>query len=257
MDRAALGAAELGLASYRGLIDQLGIEPRHLAGADQFAIWLRACNQWLIAEGRSERLVAASKGQKTSALSYERRIVEQGEIETRDDLHDSMNALVWLQYPRAKRALSMLHLEQAGVSADLSRRGPRRDAATLFDEHGLVILTRDPVALSLLEGRQWQSAWLTHRAMFLKTTRLVVFGHALLDRLARPFKGLTGHAMLLLWQQEDWPHDARLDQLLQQRIAALASPRALLACPLMGWPGYAARQDLDYYADRSVFRSAS
>ncbi len=256
MERAALSAAALALASYRTLIDQLGIEPGELTRADQFAAWLIACNDWLQRHARQERLVAARHGAKTSALGYERRIVESGEIETRDDRHDSMNALVWLQYPSAKRALSLLHLEEASISSDPSRRGPRRDAATLFDEHGLVILVRHPQALALLKQRQWQSAWFTQRDMFIEQTRLVVFGHALLERLAHPYKGLTGHAMLLPWSANEWPNHALLDQEIKQRITALAAPGDLLACPVMGWPGFAAGQDLAYYADRNVFRSA-
>ena len=210
----------------------------------QFGAWLMQCNGWLSQHERRERLVHSPAGHKSSALQYERRIVEQGEIETRDDRHDSMNALVWLQFPLAKRALSRLHVEQSMASENVpcrgSERGPKRDAATLFDEHGLVVLARQPSALSLLQDRQWTDAWFTNRATFLQETRLVVFGHALLERLASPYKGLTGHAMLLLWPEADWPSLSQLDQVLEVRISALSSPRDLLACPLMGWPGYAA-----------------
>jgi hypothetical protein len=257
MECGTLSAAALALEPYRLLIEAIGIEPRGLVDAEQFAAWLSACNCQLAQQGRRERLVRAPAGRKTSALQYERRIVEQGEIETRDDRHDSMNALVWLQYPNSKHALSLLHVEEAHANPAAERRGARRDAATLFDEHGLVVLARHERALSLLEARQWCDAWLTNRQLFLQHTQLVVFGHALLERLAAPHKALTGHAMLLLWPEHDWPSGAQLDHLLAARITALASPRDLLACPVMGWPDYAARQDLLYYADRDVFRSAS
>ena len=91
----------------------------------------------------------------------------------------------------------------------------------------------------------------------MQRTQLVVFGYALLERLANRFKSLTGHAMLLLWPHDAWPSEAELDQLLATRVTQLASPRDLLACPVTGWPGYAASQDLAYYADRKVFRPAS
>ena len=137
MERGTLTAAQLSLLPYQTLIKAIGIEPRQLVDAQQFAAWLAACNQWLARHGRREWLVYSAPGHKSSAVQYERRIVEQGEIETRDDRHDSMNALIWLQYPHTKLAPSTLHLKESGSSVDTARRGPRRDAATLFDEHGV------------------------------------------------------------------------------------------------------------------------
>ena len=52
-----------------------------------------------------------------SAIDYERRVVEQNELIVRaGNLHDVMNALVWLTFPKTKRAISEAHVA-LGVTA--------------------------------------------------------------------------------------------------------------------------------------------
>ena len=124
MECAALSAADLCLVPYRALIGAIGIEPNRLFEPEQFAAWLDACNLWLKHQARPERLVRSLPSHKSSALQYERRILEHGEIETRDERHDSMNALVWLQFPLTKLAVSRLHVRESESSSDRTRAWP-------------------------------------------------------------------------------------------------------------------------------------
>jgi hypothetical protein len=219
-----------------------------------FEAFRLACNAWLKARQRAERLVAPL-GPKSSASAYEKRIVSHHEIETRSNLHDAMNGLMWLSYPLAKRSISALHVNEIAAQTDTSRRGPRRDAITLLDEHGVIMLSHRPDLMALLRGHHWQDAWCTQRQAFIEATRVVVFGHALLARLFTPHKSLGAHA-LVIECGDDWPDAAALDQEIARRVQALSAPGDLLALPAMGLPGWADAQDEAFYADQHVFRPA-
>ena len=61
------------------------------------------------------------------ALAYERAIAEEGEIATRPgNLHDALNALMWLLFPRTKAALNALHVAEH-FAATPNVRSERRD----------------------------------------------------------------------------------------------------------------------------------
>jgi hypothetical protein len=60
--------------------------------------------------------------------------------------HDLFNALAWMAYPRAKAMINAQHaaiLEERGEE-EAKRRGPERDALTLFDEGGVAVLSTIP-----------------------------------------------------------------------------------------------------------------
>jgi hypothetical protein len=78
---------------------------------------------------------------------YEGRVIERGEVPTRrDDWHDLFNALAFITFPRAKRALHARQytIMQGRLSPGAKRlpnaRTREQDALALFDEGGLVVV---------------------------------------------------------------------------------------------------------------------
>ncbi|HEY1691238.1 MAG TPA: DUF3025 domain-containing protein [Polyangiaceae bacterium] len=100
------------------------------------------------------------------AAFYDARIAREGRVPTRSrSWHDFLNALVWATFPRAKRALHARQLRALEVRVDPDAcslpgtRSREHDALALIDEGGVVALD---------DGR---------------STRLVLFGHALYEGL--------------------------------------------------------------------------
>ena len=171
--------------------------------------------------------------------AYETFIHRSACVPTRDNLHDFFNGLVWLALPAVKRRLNELQaaeIARAGISA---RRGPLRDALTLFDESG-ALLQAPPVLVAALRACDWTALFITHRARWADAS-LLMFGHALLEKLAHaPRKPLTAHVLLgdpLAMTAADW-------------IAKPFAPLPVLGVPGW-WPG---NEDPAFYDDAAVFR---
>jgi len=129
--------------------------------------------------------------QLPAGQAYEAYIAEQQQCPTRDNLHDLFNGLTWLALPRTKARLNVLQageIARAGVGA---RRGPLRDALTLFDENG-ALLQAPPALWQALEERDWQRLFVDLRGLWAQA-RLVLFGHALQEKLQQPRKAITAH----------------------------------------------------------------
>ena len=196
--------------------------------------------------------------------AYERRIFETGEVSTRaDDWHDLFNALVWCRLPRIKAAFNAVHYRNLGQERG-GRRGPRRDALTLLDESGALVVSRHPDLLQALARRDWQEAFVARREAWASGTRVMICGHALLEKYLDPWKSITAHA-LLLQVDAGLPiggsdFTAWLDAALGERVRARGlcdAPGDLSPLPLAGIPGWWLNgpQDASFYADRSVFRT--
>jgi hypothetical protein len=206
------------------------------------------------------RFVAPDK----SPMAYEERIVTRAEVVTRPhDWHDFFNALVWLRFPQTKRCLAELHARGMRSPARDGRRGPLRDAATQFDESGVVVAASDRCLLDLLAARQWKALFWTRRQQVLRRMRFAVFGHGLYDALRAPFYRICGRAAVVAVPQAciDAPAEAlcfHVDPILAQRFAEgtwYPRPKTLLALPLLGIPGVCAEnEDPAYYDDSVQFR---
>jgi hypothetical protein len=117
---------------------------------------------------------------------YDGRIALGGEVPCLDSsYHDLFNALVWAAFPRSKRALHRRQFQalQASLPAGLerlpNRRTRERDALTLFDEGGsllLAVASRRGAA----ERKGLAARPLRHRQA---PPRAMLFGHALMDHL--------------------------------------------------------------------------
>jgi hypothetical protein len=211
--------------------------------------------------GRTLRFFPAAE---RPGVVYERHIYETGEVPTRaQDWHDLFNALVWCRLPRLKAAMNAQHCAQPDA-ARVGSRGPLRDALTLLDESGALVISSDRDLLQALAQRDWARAFHECRDVWATRARIVLCGHALLDKLRAPYKAMTAHALLL--SGEPSPADqsldewfSRLDAVLARRLLAglCSRPADLSPLPLMGVPGWwsAGPQDEGFYADRAVFRA--
>ena len=203
------------------------------------------------ASGRPIRFAAPGAA---GASAYEEHIHRTGEVPTRDNLHDFFNALVWLTFPRAKAALNALQATAIARDGVGPRRGALRDAATLIDENALLLVTRRDDLVDALAAHDWRRLFVGHRAAWRAEVRAIVFGHALMEKLTAPYRGVTAHA-LHVRLAPDAPL-ATIDAAIAAALDDGLAPGRLRPLPVLGIPGWADNQDATYYEDASVFRPA-
>ncbi len=194
--------------------------------------------------------------------AYEAFIRRTAQVPTRDNLHDFFNGLVWLRFPQAKTALNRLQSEAIAAQGVGAVRGPVRDAITVFDENGALLLAPPAVATVLwpaLLARDWHALFVTHRAWWAQA-QLVLFGHALMEQLVSPRKPITAHVWV--WPFEPAGSGADPVPALDAALAADLSAERLSAkpftpLPVLGVPGWwPDNEDPAFYADVTVFRPA-
>jgi hypothetical protein len=182
---------------------------------------------------------------------YEQFIFDTGQCPVRPGLHDFFNALVWMRFPQSKAALNRLQAAEIARQGIAARRGAVRDAITVFDENGALL--QAPVALwQALEERAWRRLFVELRPLW-REARLWIFGHALLEQLANPRKGLTAHV---------WLGDAALDSgaaadawLAARCTAEGLARKPFTPLPVLGVPGWwPANENFSFYDDSHVFR---
>lgn len=211
-----------------------------------------------VASGAPLRLVAPG-----GKLPYEIRVYESGELECRErNWHDLFNVLVWLAFPQAKATLNARH--HAAWSADGgSGRGAVRDALTLFDESGLIVLSARPMLLQMIRDFRWKPLFWTRRGEIAGNMCFLPFGHALCEKALAPYRGLTGHAVLLEAGADllALPPAAQMAYVDAQLAAWLAGPqvmqstRELAPLPVLGIPGWCPGNESEaYYDDTEYFR---
>ena len=183
--------------------------------------------------------------------AYEQYIWDTRRVPTRDNLHDFFNGLVWQQFPLTKRRLNELQARAIAADGVQAVRGPLRDALTVFDENGAVL--RAPPALwEALRARDWQRLFIDLRPLW-GHARLVVFGHALLEKLVIPRKPMVAHVYQAPVAIESI---AILDAWLAQEIQPQPwSAKPFNPLPVLGVPGWwPPNETPDFYADTQVFR---
>ena len=196
--------------------------------------------------------------------AYEAHIFQTHRVPTRCGAHDFFNGLIWQHWPQTKRVLNALQWAQIEKDGVQKTRGPLRDALTLLDENGALLIAPQAIWDALVT-RDWVTALHTHRSLWA-SARLYIVGHALLEQLLLfPRKSLTAHLWLPTPAFQDTvsaiPHAAGMRTALDAAWAqALASDGALVQkpftpLPVMGTPGWVAdNADAAYYADTAVFR---
>ena len=187
-----------------------------------------------------------------AGTAYEAFIRDTAQVPTREGLHDFFNALCWMHFPQAKQQLNRLQAAEIARDGVQARRGPVRDAITVFDENAVLVQAPDALWCALTEHR-WHEALVAQRARWAEV-RLWLFGHAALEKLVRPYPGITVH----LWRVPQGVTHSGLDAWLAQDLqpAKLAS-KPFSPLPILGVPGWwAANADASFYEDRTVFRPA-
>lgn len=206
---------------------------------------------------------AACLSSVPTAADYEQRIYEAGTVPLRAaNWHDLFNALAWLVFPRAKAAVNRAHVaQQRHAPVVPGVRGRRRDALTLLDESGVLVLSSSADMLGQLRAFAWKRVFWEERETLLRTTRVLLFGHGLYEKALAPYVGMSAHALLLEVPAAAGTVDA--DTLLAQAdaIAAgaveagLASPRELTPLPLLGVPGWwDDNRNAAFYDNAAYFR---
>ena len=186
-------------------------------------------------------------------MAYEQFIFETRCIPTRDNLHDFFNGLIWLHYPATKRRLNDLQARAIAAQGVGAVRGPLRDAVTVFDENGAVLLAPQPLH-EALAARQWRRLCVELRPLW-RQARLLVLGHALLEKLVSPRKSITAH---VYQAQAAIKNEAMVDQALARDLSApWLAAKPFNPLPILGVPGWwPENENFCFYDDSLVFRSA-
>lgn len=183
--------------------------------------------------------------------AYEQFIFETKTVPTRDNLHDFFNGLCWLTFPQTKKKLNQLQAQQLARDGVQKIRGPVRDALTLFDENAALLLAPQPLWDALME-RCWQRLFVDLRPLWAEA-QLVLFGHALLEKLVNPRKPITAHvyraqpAMDSIADLDAWvAADLNVEKLAGKPFVPL---------PVLGVPGWwEDNENPCFYEDILVFR---
>ena len=186
-------------------------------------------------------------------MAYEQFIFDTRCVPTREGLHDFFNGLCWLHLPQTKTRLNQLQAAQIAADGIQSVRGPVRDALTVFDENAAFL--RAPDALwQALAAKDWTRLFGELRPLWDESW-LLLFGHALLEKLVQPRKAITAHVYRVDPATDSL---AGLDAWLAPHLSAqtlAAKPFAHL--PVLGVPHWwPANEVPGFYDDVQVFRPA-
>ena len=184
-------------------------------------------------------------------VAYESYIFDSDCCPTREGLHDFFNGLAWLLFPQTKRRLNHLHVAQISQTGIQPVRGPARDALTVFDENAAFF--QGPDALwDALVAKDWHRLFVTLRPLW-QEAHLVLFGHALLEKLVDARKPITAHvfraraATNSIADMDAW--------VAAQLTAEMLATKPFAHLPVLGVPGWwPENADPAFYADTSVFR---
>ena len=187
-----------------------------------------------------------------------------------------MNALTHtlpatLQQARKARRLSQLELSlRMGVSqrhvsfVESGRSRPSRDLLlTWLQELDAPLALRNAALLqapdalwNALAQRQWLLLFTELRPLWSQA-RLVLFGHALLEKLATPRKSITAHVLRV--DPSAGAEPARWDAWLADVLdPGMLADRPFVPLPVLGVPGWwPANENPHFYMDALVFRPAA
>lgn len=187
-----------------------------------------------------------------AGMAYESYIFDSNCCPTREGLHDFFNGLAWLQFPLTKRRLNHLHVAQIAKTGIQPVRGPARDGLTVFDENAAFLQCPDAL-WEALAAKDWRRLFGPLRPLWAQS-HLVLFGHALLEKLVLPRKPITAHVYRA---QEASNSIAEVDAWMAADLSAekLAS-KPFAHLPVLGVPGWwLGNDDPAFYGDAHVFRA--
>lgn len=225
--------------------------------------WIRPANELAAARGlcnlNGQPIRFIPQEQLPAGTPYEAHIAITGEVPTRPNFHDFFNTLAWLHMPGIKRELNGLHARAFAQVATAGTRGSLRDAATLFDENAALFVSSDAALLHALREHDWKTVLLKSESAFFACADVVLFGHALVEKLLVPYKSVTAH----VWTIEvepTWLSLPTIERLADLDVRVAASLRQGLRSadfchlPVLGVPGWWPGQGPAFYDDAEVFR---
>jgi hypothetical protein len=219
------------------------------------------------ANGREIRFVVP-EAIAAGAAGYEGHIAATGEVPTRPaNWHDLFNALCWIAWPLTKAQINLQHvalLAERGAE-EQRRRGPERDALTLFDEGGVIVAASDPALLQLIRDFRWKELFWVRRAETEARLKFFGFGHGFYEQALAPYIGMVAKTVFvpvdelfhLLPIEVQVPRvDALAAAFFANRLR-FASPKSLAPLPVLGIPDWHFdAQDEAFYDDPEHFRGS-
>ena len=200
-----------------------------------------------------------------SAVAYEQTIALTGCIPTRDNLHDRYNAIAWLGFPKTKQCLNRLQVQD--IAKGVEGRSRFRDALTLFDENGAILVTGSEAIADRLRNFHWNALFVEHRQEWLDKAEVFLLGHGLMEKLEQPFPGLCAHTAIIVMDEVRFAtfrqvSDSQLRRAMVDELASdwvsksLTGSMCLQPLPVLGIPGWwSANEMTDFYDNPSVFRA--
>jgi len=261
-------------ASVLPLATEIVANPAAIAPADSNADtsvsagWRDKINagaaEGMLRNQRQQAIRFVAQDELPEGMAYEAYISDTGHVPTRENLHDFFNALVWLNFPLIKTQLNALQSAQIASLGIGKSRGAARDAATIFDENAALLVVRhsDEGArlIEALRDHRWRQAFVEQRHLFGVHCEVWSFGHALMEKLAQPYKAITAHAWVVTVEANYFDLDLRarrayLDRKVAQQLKGHTLTTAdYTPLPGLGIPGWWPNQAEDFYADTQVFR---
>jgi hypothetical protein len=228
------------------------------------ADWREELNRYATQRGlrnhRNLPLRFIPQSELPSGVAYEAYISQTGGVPTRDNLHDFFNALVWLTFPRIKvqlNALQAAEIERSATQNPDAPRGKVRDAATIFDENAVLLVTSDQELVTALRSHDWLEAFHVRRDEFNQRCAIFLFGHALMEKLVSPYKAITGHmwvASTAIVEVAVIDQCALLDAQVSDQLQSGLTTKDFSPLPILGVPDWCESQNEIFYKDAAVFR---
>ena len=188
--------------------------------------------------------------------AYEQFIFDTNTVPTRDNLHDFFNGLCWITFPQIKKKLNQLQAAEIAKVGVQPLRGPVRDALTVFDENAAFLIAPQPLWDALL-ARDWNRLFVVLRPLW-KDAQLVLFGHALLEKLVYPRKPITAHVYIAQPAIKSIASFADLDASVAAGLSAAGlAGKPFTPLPVLGVPGWwPENENFSFYDDSLIFRPA-
>ena len=215
------------------------------------------------AQGLRVRFVPQAPKSMHFRDGFEPRAFLKGEVQLRPlDWHDLFNALVWMTFPTAKALINARHYEALSIG-ETGNRPPARDALTLFDEEGVLVLSSEAGLLELVREFRWKELFWKRREEVMTRMRFFLFGHALYHKALDPFVGMTGKAVLLKVPDAfaQLPLNSQVseaDRLLAAHLwdrSHMSHGRELSPLPVLGVPGWwGGNEQESFYENTGYFR---
>jgi hypothetical protein len=201
-----------------------------------------------------------ARGAPSGALAYESAVADDGLVHVRPgQWHDALNALVWLAFPKTKAALNARHVRD-GTNATANQRSRGRDAATLLDESGLILVCGDLDLGRLLREHAWRALFEARHDTVIRAMQPYAIGHGMLVKLLTPFRAITARTLILPIDpaalSAGTAGQARVDEAAARAIGdAALRPEVLPPLPVAALPGWDTEGlGTRLFDDRSVFR---